>query len=48
MEPYPDRDEQPEGRTGGRGGVIVAVVIAAIFLGIVVLHLTVGVSPHGR
>ena len=47
MEPYPDKDEQPEARTGGRGGVIAAVVIGAILLVIIVLHLTVGVSPHG-
>jgi hypothetical protein len=48
MEPYPDRDDQPETRTGSRGGVIVAVVIGGIFLVLVVLHLTVGISPHSR
>ena len=47
MEPYPDKDERPEAGTGGRSGVIAAVVIGAILLVVIVLHLTVGVSPHG-
>jgi hypothetical protein len=47
MEPHPDQDE-PEAPSGSRGGVIAAVVIGGVFLIIVVLHLTVGVSPHGR
>jgi hypothetical protein len=46
MDPHPDRDEQSEARSGSRGGVIAAVVIGAIFLVIIVLHLTVGISPH--
>jgi hypothetical protein len=48
MEPYPDREEQTEAGTGIRGWVIAAVVIGGIFLVVVVLHLTVGISPHGR
>jgi hypothetical protein len=46
MEPYPDQDDQPEGRTGSRGGVIAAVVIGAIFLVLIVLHLTGGMALH--
>jgi hypothetical protein len=48
MDPHPDREDQPEARTGSRGTVIAAVVIGAILLLVVVLHLTTGVSPHGR
>lgn len=47
MEPHPDKDERPEAGTGGRGGLIAAVVIGAILLIVIVLHLTVGLSPHG-
>ena len=47
MEPHPDRDEQPEARTGSRGRVIAAVVIGAIFLIVVVVHLAGGgFAPH--
>jgi hypothetical protein len=46
MEPYPDQEEQPEARAGSRGGVILAVVIVAIFLVIAVLHLTGGMALH--
>ncbi len=46
MEPYPDQEEQPETRTGSRGGVIAAVVIGGIFLVIVVLHLAGAMSLH--
>jgi hypothetical protein len=48
MEPYPDQDDQPEAPTRSRGGVIAAVVIGGIVLVLVVLHLTVGISPHSR
>jgi hypothetical protein len=47
MEPYPDRDEDPDVRSSSRGGIIAAVVIGGIFIIVVVLHLTAGISPHG-
>jgi hypothetical protein len=47
MEPHPEQDDQPEDGTGGRGGVIAAVVIGAIFLILVALHLAGGMSLHG-
>ena len=46
MEPHPDRDEQPESRTGSRAGVIAALVVGGIFLVIVVLHLAGAMSLH--
>jgi hypothetical protein len=46
MEPYPDQDDQPEPRTGSRGGLIVAVVVVAILLLLIVLHLTGGMALH--
>jgi hypothetical protein len=46
MEPYPDQDDQPEARTGSRGGLIVAVVVVAILLLLIVLHLTGGMALH--
>ena len=47
MEPHPDQEEQPEARTGGRGGVIAAVVIAAVLTILIVLHLVGAMSLHG-
>jgi hypothetical protein len=48
MEPHPEREDLPEARRDGRGTVIAAVIIGAIFLILVVLHLlTGGISPHG-
>jgi hypothetical protein len=47
MEPHPDQEEQPEARTGGRGGVIAAVVIAAVVTILIVLHLVGAMSLHG-
>jgi hypothetical protein len=47
MEPYPDREEQPEAGTTSPGGVIAAVVIGAIFLTLVVLHLVGAMALHG-
>jgi len=47
MEPHPDQEEQPEAGTGGRGGVIAAVVIGGIFLILVVLHLVGAMALHG-
>jgi hypothetical protein len=48
MEPHPDREEEPEARADGRGGLIAAVVIGGIFLIIIVVHLTVGLTLHSR
>jgi hypothetical protein len=47
MDPHPDQEDQPEAGTGGRGGVIAAVVIGAVFLILVVLHLVGAMSFHG-
>jgi hypothetical protein len=47
MEPYPDREEQPEPGTTTRGGVIAAVVIGAILLILVALHLLGAMTLHG-
>jgi hypothetical protein len=47
IESYPEHEDRPEAGSHGRGRVIAAVVIGAIFLILVVLHLTVGMSPHG-
>jgi hypothetical protein len=47
MDPHPDREEQPEGRTGGTGGLIAAVVIAAVVTILIVLHLVGAMSLHG-
>ena len=46
MDPHPDREDQPEPRTPGRGGLITAVIIGAVVLILIVLHL-VGVALHG-
>lgn len=46
MDPHPDREERSEAPAGGRGRVVVAVVIGAIFLAVVALHLFGGISPH--
>jgi hypothetical protein len=48
MEPRPEREDLPEARKDGRGPVIAAVIIGAIFLIVVAVHLfTGGISPHG-
>jgi hypothetical protein len=47
MEPHPEHEDRPEAGSEGHGPVIAVVVIGAIFLILVVLHLTVGMSPHG-
>jgi hypothetical protein len=46
MEPYPDDEEQAEGERRSRSGVVIAVVIGAIFLVILVVHLTGGMALH--
>jgi hypothetical protein len=46
MDPHPDREEQPEGPTGSRGGLIAAVVIAAVVTILIVLHLVGAMSLH--
>jgi hypothetical protein len=46
VEPYPDREEQPEAGAGSRGAVVAAVVIGGIFLIIVALHLAGAMSLH--
>jgi hypothetical protein len=46
MEPHPDQEEQPEAGTSSRGAIIAAVIIGAIFLIVVVLHLTGGMALH--
>jgi hypothetical protein len=48
MEPHPDREEQPEARTGSRSGVVAAVVIGGILIIVIVVHLTVGLTLHSR
>ena len=47
LPPHPEREEEPEAPEVGRGGVIAAVVIGAIFLILVALHLTGAVPSHG-
>jgi hypothetical protein len=47
VEPHPEQEEDPAVRAGGRGGVIVAVVLGAIFLILVALHLAGAMSLHG-
>ena len=47
MEPHPEHEDRPEAGSEGHGPVIAVVVIGAIFLILVVLHLTVGMPPHG-
>ena len=47
MEPHPDQEEQPEAGTAGRGGVIAAVVIAAVITILIALHLVGAMSLHG-
>jgi hypothetical protein len=47
MDPHPDREEEPGGRTSGRGGLITAVVIAAVVTILIVLHLVGAMSLHG-
>ena len=47
VEPHPDQEEQPDARTDGRGGVIAAVVIAAVVTILIVLHLVGAMSLHG-
>jgi hypothetical protein len=47
MEPHPDQEEPPDARTGGRGRVIAAVVIAAIVTILIALHLFGAMSLHG-
>jgi hypothetical protein len=46
VEPHPDQEEQPGARSG-RGGVVVAVVIAAVVTILIVLHLVGAMSLHG-
>lgn len=46
MEPHPDQEEQPD-RAGGRGGLIAAVVIAAVVTILIALHLIGAMSLHG-
>jgi hypothetical protein len=46
VEPYPDREEQPDAGTGSRGRLVAAVVIGGIFLIVVVLHLAGAMSLH--
>jgi hypothetical protein len=45
MEPHPDQEEQPEAGSRSRGGVV-AVVVGAVFVLLVVLHLTGSMSLH--
>jgi hypothetical protein len=45
VEPHPEQEDQPEPRTG-RGGVVAAVVIGAIFLVLVLLHVVGAMSLH--
>jgi hypothetical protein len=47
MEAHPEHEDRPEAGSDGHGPVIAALVIGTIFLILVVLHLTVGMSPHG-
>jgi hypothetical protein len=49
MDPHPEQEDQPEARTRRRGELIAAVVIGAIFLIVIVLHLTgvMGPGAHG-
>lgn len=47
MEPHPDQDDQHDASTGSRGGVIVAVVIAAVITILIALHLVGAMSLHG-
>jgi hypothetical protein len=47
MDPHPDQEERPEGGTEGRGGLIAAVVIAAVVTLLIVLHLVGAMSLHG-
>lgn len=47
MDPHPDKEEQPEAGTGGRGGLIAAVVIAAGVTILIALHLIGAMSLHG-
>jgi hypothetical protein len=47
MDPHADQEERPEGQTGGRGGLIAAVVIAAVVTILIVLHLVGAMSLHG-
>jgi hypothetical protein len=46
MEPHPDQDDQPDTRTGSRGGLIAAVVIATIVTILIALHLAGAMSLH--
>jgi hypothetical protein len=45
-EPHPDREGQPESRTGSRGGLVAVVVIAVIVTIVVVLHIAGAMSLH--
>jgi hypothetical protein len=47
MDPHPDREEQPESRTEGRGGLVAAVVVGAVITLLIVLHLVGAMSLHG-
>jgi hypothetical protein len=47
VEPHPDQEEQPDARAGGRGGLIAAVVIAAVVTILIALHLIGAMSLHG-
>jgi hypothetical protein len=46
MDPHPDQEEQPEPGTSSRGGLIAAVVIAAIVTILIALHLAGAMSLH--
>jgi hypothetical protein len=46
MEPHPDQEDRPEPETGGRGGIVAAVVIGAIVVVFVVLHLVGAMALH--
>lgn len=46
MKPHPDQEDRPEPGTGGRGGIVAAVVIGVIAAIFVVLHLVGAMALH--